>query len=53
MVGTARCGVRTRSRLYHGGESFREKADYVLSNPVRAGLVERVEDWPYVFIAEW
>ena len=33
-------------------ESFREKADYVLANPVRAGLVERVEDWPYVFIAE-
>ena len=33
-------------------ESFREKADYILANPVRAGLVERVEDWPYVFIAE-
>jgi putative transposase len=34
-------------------ESFREKADYVLENPVRAGLVERTEDWPFVFIAEW
>src|SRR6476620_458751 len=33
-------------------ESFREKADYILANPVRAGLVERAEDWPYVFIAE-
>jgi REP element-mobilizing transposase RayT len=33
-------------------ESFREKADYVLNNPVRAGLVERAEDWPYRFIAE-
>jgi len=32
-------------------ESFREKADYVLANPVRAGLVKRAEDWPYVFIA--
>ena len=32
-------------------ESFREKADYVLANPVRAGLVEREEDWPYTFIA--
>jgi len=33
-------------------ESFREKADYILANPVRAGLVERGEDWPYVFIAD-
>src|SRR5919106_1163901 len=30
-------------------ESFREKADYILANPVRAGLVERAEHWPYVF----
>jgi len=28
-------------------ESLREKTDYVLNNPVRAGLVERSEDWPY------
>jgi putative transposase len=33
-------------------ESFREKADYVLANPVRAGLVNRWNDWPYTFIAE-
>ena len=33
-------------------ESFREKADYILANPVRAGLVQRIEDWPYIFIAE-
>ena len=33
-------------------ESLREKADYILANPVRAGLVERTEDWPYVFMAE-
>ena len=32
-------------------ESFRQKADYILLNPVRAGLVQRPEDWPYVFIA--
>jgi putative transposase len=31
-------------------ESFREKADYILLNPVRAGLVQTPEDWPYVFI---
>jgi putative transposase len=33
-------------------ESFREKADYILANPVRAGFVKQSGDWPYVFIAE-
>ena len=28
-------------------ESRSEKARYILENPVRAGLVQRVEDWPY------
>jgi len=28
-------------------ESFSEKWEYVRSNPVRAGLVARPEDWPY------
>ena len=30
------------------GESYDEKAAYIRANPVRAGLVERAEDWPYV-----
>jgi putative transposase len=29
------------------GESYDEKWEYVSANPVRAGLVTRVEDWPY------
>ena len=29
------------------GESYEAKWNYVRKNPVRAGLVERVEDWPY------
>ena len=33
-------------------ESFREKADYIFLNPVRAGLVKEKEDWSYVFIAD-
>ena len=33
-------------------ESYREKADYILLNPLRAGLVQKVEDWPYVFVAD-
>jgi putative transposase len=28
-------------------ESYDEKANYILNNPVRAGLVTRFEDWPY------
>ena len=32
--------------------AFARKLIISLANPVRAGLVERVEDWPYVFIAE-
>ena len=30
-------------------ESWREKADYILANPVRKGLVREVSQWPYVF----
>ncbi len=33
-------------------ESRREKADYILLNPVRKGLVPKPEDWPYVYFAE-
>lgn len=36
-------------RLRHD-ESRREKADYILSNPVRAGLVANASEWPY---AKW
>ncbi len=38
-------------RLRHD-ESFSDEADYILDNPVRAGLVKNCEDWPYVFIAD-
>jgi nicotinamide-nucleotide amidase len=33
-------------------ESLRERADYILNNPVRAGLVARAEEWPYVWRPE-
>jgi putative transposase len=29
------------------GESYDEKWQYVVENPVRAGLAKRSEDWPY------
>ena len=30
-------------------ESLREKEDYIRMNPVRAGLVNRPEDWPHIW----
>jgi putative transposase len=30
-------------------ESLGEKAEYILMNPVRAGLIDKLEDWPYVW----
>jgi len=33
-------------------ESRREKADYILANPVRKGLVARAEDWPFVYFGD-
>src|SRR5204862_674511 len=32
-------------------ENYREKADYIRANPVRAGLVKPSEDWPYLGLA--
>ena len=34
-------------------ENLREKADYILLNPVRAGLVDKPENWLFVFLPEW
>ena len=28
-------------------ENFKDKATYILDNPVRARLIEHSEDWPY------
>jgi hypothetical protein len=33
--------------LLRSEESYAQKWDYVRGNPVRAQLVEKVEDWPY------
>ena len=45
-----RVGKFQAGGLHHrlrDGESYAEKWQYVRENPVRAGLVERPEDWPY------
>ena len=48
------CGANTprfQSRGFHHRlrreENYNEKWEYVLANPVRAGLVMRAHDWPY------
>ncbi len=33
-------------------ENIEQKADYILQNPVRAGLIERAQDWPYFWMPE-
>jgi REP element-mobilizing transposase RayT len=33
-------------------ESRREKADYILENPLRKNLVLRAEDWPFVYFGD-
>ena len=38
-------------RLRHE-ESRREKADYILQNPVRKKLVAQAEAWPFVYFAD-
>ena len=34
-------------------EDYRVKVRYVLQNPVRAGLVGKVEDYPYLMLPDW
>jgi hypothetical protein len=36
-------------RLRHD-ESLQAKTEYILQNPVRAKLVARAEDWPWVWL---
>jgi len=33
--------------VLRSNESYAQKWDYVRENPVRAGLVQRAEEWPY------
>ena len=34
--------------LLRSGESYSEKWSYVRENPIRAGLVSKTEDWPFM-----
>ncbi len=39
-------------RIVRGGENLDVKREYILDNPVRAGLVDRVEDYPWTWWSE-
>jgi REP element-mobilizing transposase RayT len=34
-------------------EDYRAGVRYVMQNPIRAGLVRRVEDYPYIILPRW
>jgi hypothetical protein len=36
--------------VLRSNESFAEKLEYIRQNPVRAGLVKRVEDYPWLWV---
>jgi len=36
-------------RIIRAGEDIDEKCAYVVENPVRKGLVERAEDYPWIW----
>ena len=53
-LGKGRWVVSSKNAALGGGifrsrsdESYSQKWNYVRENPVRAGLVKSVEDWPY------
>jgi REP element-mobilizing transposase RayT len=35
--------------IVRSSEKLSEKADYICNNPVRAGLVTSIDDWPWLF----
>ncbi|SRR5579871_232674 len=38
--------------VLRGNESFRETVDYIRQNPVRKGLVQKPEDYPWLWVEE-
>jgi len=34
-------------------EDYRARVQYVLQNPLRAGLAQQVEDFPFVILPDW
>jgi putative transposase len=50
------CSIRWQSDFFEHrlrrDESRREKANYILENPVRENLVAHTEDWPFVYFAD-
>lgn len=36
-----------------GDEDYRVRVRYLIENPIRAGLVERADDYPYIILPVW
>jgi putative transposase len=53
---TKHCGLQWQENFFEhrlrNEESSANKAQYIMHNPVRAGLVERAEDWPYLWLPD-
>ena len=51
-----RLGIRWQRDFFEhrlrAEESYREKSDYILNNPVRRGLAACAADWPYVWMPD-
>jgi REP element-mobilizing transposase RayT len=49
-------GIRWQTNFFdhrlRNDQQLREKVDYILQNPVRRGLVQRLEDWPYAWMTD-
>jgi len=50
---TKKCGIEWQRGFFdhrlRSQKSAAEKREYILNNPVRAGLVEKSSDWKYVW----
>jgi putative transposase len=61
VIGLWRCGVARKHAIswqrnffehrLRYEENFQQKADCILHNPVRAGLIKQPQDWPYTWLA--
>ena len=49
-----KCGIAWQENFFdhriRGEDGDKYKSDYIWENPVRAGLIEKAEDWPYTWL---
>jgi len=56
-AGRSECGLLWQPRFFDRAvrtvKEYYEKVEYIHQNPVRAGLVERAEDWPWSSVRDY